>query len=75
MFIDLLVVISPFQDPQEYVLREGEAANGIYFIWEGEAEVSGHIHEDGHNRPEFQLKRFDYFGNGERLIPSSYSCL
>ncbi|KAD5317013.1 hypothetical protein R6Q59_032284 [Mikania micrantha] len=57
------VVAVKHYDPQEYV-QEGQAANGIYFIWEGEAEVSGYIHEEGHNQPEFQLKRYDYFGNG-----------
>ncbi|XP_011093142.1 uncharacterized protein LOC105173170 [Sesamum indicum] len=56
-------------DQGDYIVREGEAADGIYFIWEGEAEVCGSFHADDKNRPEFHLKQFDCFGHG--MVSSS----
>ncbi|KAL8166961.1 hypothetical protein V2J09_008460 [Rumex salicifolius] len=54
IFVDIL-------DSGEAVLRNGVDGDGVYFIWEGEVEVYGHGQDEIH--PEFQLKRYDYFGN------------
>ncbi|KAJ8900490.1 hypothetical protein K2173_025267 [Erythroxylum novogranatense] len=48
----------------KYVIREGEIGEGLYFIWEGEAQVSGSFHCEEDLRADFQLKRYDCFGDG-----------
>ncbi|KAF8113017.1 hypothetical protein N665_0058s0113 [Sinapis alba] len=47
----------------EYVIREEQAWDGCYFIFSGEAQVSGPDDEE-ENRSEFLLKQYDYFGHG-----------
>ncbi|GAB2291012.1 Acyl-CoA hydrolase 2 [Dionaea muscipula] len=60
-----LVVVKHY-DMGQFVVRKGEGGDGIYFIWEGEAEIlaegSGHAEEE--IQWELLLKRHDYFGNG-----------
>ncbi|XP_058008379.1 acyl-CoA hydrolase 2 isoform X2 [Hevea brasiliensis] len=56
------LVIAKDYEKGQYILREGETGEGVYFIWEGKVEVSGSVHAEEDTRPEFQLQRCDYFG-------------
>ncbi|GAB4861777.1 hypothetical protein Ancab_037032 [Ancistrocladus abbreviatus] len=49
-------------DRGQYIIREPEHGDGVYFIWNGEAFVYGHS-EEGRGT-EVLLKRSDCFGNG-----------
>ncbi|KAK1283362.1 hypothetical protein QJS10_CPB21g00439 [Acorus calamus] len=62
------VVKTRHYEPGDYVVRDGERGAGIYFIWEGEAEVSGFTNGEEGNQPEIQLKKYDFFGYGT-VIP------
>lgn len=45
----------------EYVFQEEKPVGGIYFIWEGEVEVSRPFHGDNHDTHVFQWRKFDDF--------------
>ncbi|THU47775.1 hypothetical protein C4D60_Mb09t19210 [Musa balbisiana] len=47
----------------EYVVREGEIGDGIYFILEGQVEISGSASIEEGNHSDLLLKQYDYFGN------------
>ncbi|CAL9078473.1 unnamed protein product [Musa textilis] len=46
----------------EYVVREGEIGDGIYFILEGQVEISGSASTEEGNHSDLLLKQYDYFG-------------
>ncbi|CAA7403377.1 unnamed protein product [Spirodela intermedia] len=48
-------------DAGDYVIRQGEKADGIYFIWKGNAEVFESVESEEASYP---LKEYDYFGYG-----------
>ncbi|XP_057819313.1 acyl-CoA hydrolase 2 isoform X2 [Cryptomeria japonica] len=51
-------------DRGEYLAKEGEAGDGVYFIWKGEAEVSPSTESEVLGNLDLSLKRGDYFGYG-----------
>ncbi|KAI4369884.1 hypothetical protein MLD38_018280 [Melastoma candidum] len=55
------VVVFRHYGEGEYVVREGDFGEGIYFIWDGEAVVSGSVDSED---PDFHLTKYDYFGHG-----------
>ncbi|KAJ8459616.1 hypothetical protein OPV22_032542 [Ensete ventricosum] len=46
----------------EYVVREGEIGDGIYFILEGQVEIFGSASTEEGNHSDLLLKQYDYFG-------------
>ncbi|XP_042408593.1 acyl-coenzyme A thioesterase 8-like isoform X6 [Zingiber officinale] len=53
----------------EYVVREGKTGELIYFILEGQAEISGPADAEKGNYPTVSLKKFDTFGH------ENYGCI
>jgi hypothetical protein len=47
------------------VVRENQNVDGVYFLLQGQAQVLRSAGEE--NYQEFPLKRYDFFGHGERM--------
>ncbi|XP_068645409.1 acyl-CoA hydrolase 2-like isoform X2 [Aristolochia californica] len=58
------VVEFKYYDAGDLIVRVGETGDGVYFIWEGDAEVSGNDNDGEGNQLELHLKKYDYFGYG-----------
>lgn len=52
-------------DPGQSVIREGDSGNGLYFIFDGEAEVSGSANGEGET---MHLTKYDYFGGTDGSV-------
>ncbi|XP_042000465.1 acyl-coenzyme A thioesterase 8-like isoform X1 [Salvia splendens] len=63
------VVFVKRYDQGDSIVCGGDGADGIYFIWEGEAEVCGSLHSDDKSHAEYHLKQYDFFGHG--MSPST----
>ncbi|XP_076937273.1 acyl-CoA hydrolase 2-like [Bidens hawaiensis] len=58
-------VIVKRYSPGECVFQEGEPGGGIYFIWDGEVEVSRSFRADSHDSQVFRWGKFDHFTQSE----------
>ncbi|CAH2069155.1 unnamed protein product [Thlaspi arvense] len=56
------VLVLKRYDRGDYVVREDENVEGLYFLLQGQAQVLGPVGEE--DRSEFLLQRFDFFGRG-----------
>ncbi|XP_021969619.1 acyl-CoA thioesterase 2 isoform X3 [Helianthus annuus] len=58
-------VVVKHYNPGECVFQEGEPDGGIYFILEGEVEVSRSFYADNHDSEVFRWGKFDHFTQSE----------
>ncbi|KAM0015887.1 putative palmitoyl-CoA hydrolase [Helianthus debilis subsp. tardiflorus] len=58
-------VVVKHYNPGERVFQEGEPDGGIYFILEGEVEVSHSFYADNHDSQVFRWGKFDHFTQSE----------
>nr|XP_043621386.1 acyl-CoA thioesterase 2-like isoform X2 [Erigeron canadensis] len=52
----------------EYVFKERKSGDGIYFICEGEVEVSREFHADNQDCQVLQWRKFDHFTQSESVV-------